>query len=166
MIEKVKLSQAAFDRLKTEYDDLTTRGRVDIARKIETARELGDLSENGDYHAAKEEQGKMEGRIIHLNRLIENCEINEGGDGSGEVSPGVTVSLRYEGDDDADDYFFGSIEERGTDLPIISPGSPLGTALAGHKAGDTVKYDPSPRPDGDPSPPDGWLTVEIVHVAG
>ena len=70
----------AYDRLKAEHDDLTTRGRIDIARKIEAARELGDLSENGDYHAAKEEQGKMEGRIIHLASLLENAEIVEGGE--------------------------------------------------------------------------------------
>src|SRR3546814_20735809 len=72
MADTHELTQAAYDRLKAEYDDLTTRGRVDIARKIEAARELGDLSENGDYHAAKEEQGKMEGRIVHLHALIEN----------------------------------------------------------------------------------------------
>ena len=60
-----------------EFQELTTRGRVDIARKIETARELGDLSENGDYHAAKEEQGKMEGRIRHLEALLKNAEIVE-----------------------------------------------------------------------------------------
>jgi len=64
-----KLSREAYDRLKAEHDDLTTRGRIEIAKKIETARELGDLSENGDYHAAKEEQGKMEGRIIHRTRV-------------------------------------------------------------------------------------------------
>jgi len=71
------LSQSAYDRLKAEYDDLTTRGRIEIARKIETARELGDLSENGDYHAAKEEQGKMEGRIRHLTALLDGAEIVE-----------------------------------------------------------------------------------------
>ncbi len=70
-----QLSQEAHDRLATEFQDLTTRGRIDIARKIETARELGDLSENGDYHAAKEEQGKMEGRILHLESILENSEI-------------------------------------------------------------------------------------------
>ncbi len=74
------------------------------------------------------------------------------------------MSLRYEGDDDTEQYLFGSIEERGTDLPIISPGSPLGTALGGHVSGDTVEYDPSARPDGDPSPRDKWLKVEIVAV--
>ena len=66
MVQTQQLSQTAYDRLKEEYTNLTTAGRIDIARKIETARELGDLSENGDYHAAKEEQGKMEGRIAHL----------------------------------------------------------------------------------------------------
>ena len=84
-----QLSQAAFDRLKAEHDDLTTRGRIDIARKIEAARELGDLSENGDYHAAKEEQGKMEGRIMHLARIIENAEIVEAEGGAGVVQPGI-----------------------------------------------------------------------------
>src|SRR5690606_2837280 len=98
-----------YDRIKAEHDDLVTRGRIDIARKIETARELGDLSENGDYHAAKEEQGKMAGRIAHLANLLENGEIVEqsGGD---VVQPGVMVTIRYEGDDDVERYLLGSIE--------------------------------------------------------
>ena len=74
---------------RPSYDDLTTRGRIDIARKIETARELGDLSENGDYHAAKEEQGKMEGRIRHLAGLLENAEIVEADGGRARVAAGV-----------------------------------------------------------------------------
>ena len=86
MAVPVELSQRAFDRLKAEHEDLTTRGRVEIARKIETARELGDLSENGDYHAAKEEQGKMEGRIVHLAKMIENAVIVESG-GADEAGP-------------------------------------------------------------------------------
>src|SRR3954466_6310537 len=114
MAETHHLSRTALERLQQEYQELTTFGRVDIARKIETARELGDLSENGAYHAAKERQGKMEGRTIPLARIIENAEITEGGDGSGEISPGVTVSLRYDGDDDVEQFFYGSIEERGT----------------------------------------------------
>jgi len=75
MVEVQQLSQNAYDRLAAELEELTTRGRIDIARKIETARELGDLSENGDYHAAKEEQGKMEARIVHLQRLLVDAEI-------------------------------------------------------------------------------------------
>ena len=134
------LSQAAFDRLKTEHDDLTTRGRVEIARKIETARELGDLSENGDYHAAKEEQGKMEGRIIQLASLIENAEIVEAAESSGAVGLGTVVGIRYGGDDEIERYLIGSIEERHDDLDFISPSSPLGKALMGAGPGQAVTF--------------------------
>src|SRR3954452_16657896 len=111
MAETVELSQTAFDLLKAEDEDLNMRGRVDLARKIEAARELGDLSENGDYHAAKEEQGKMEGRIMHLFALIDNAEIVEAAS-SGVVEAGVVVGIRFEGDDDVEKYLIGSIEER------------------------------------------------------
>ena len=108
--DDIHLSQAAHDRLTAEHEDLTTRGRIDIARKIQAARELGDLSENGDYHAAKEEQGKMEGRIMHLAKTLENAEIVAGG-GSDTVAIGSIVELRYEGDDDTERYLVGSIED-------------------------------------------------------
>jgi len=155
MAEATQLSQAAYDRLKTEHDDLTTRGRIDIARKIEVARELGDLSENGDYHAAKEEQGKMEGRIMFLAKTIEEAEIVEatGGD---EVSAGSVVELRYEGDDETEKFLVGSIEERQEGLENLSPGSPLGEALMGAKAGDSVSYE---------TPAGMTLSVEVVSVA-
>src|SRR4030095_14345036 len=107
MAQTHHLSQAAFDRLKAEHDDLTTRGRVEIARKIEAARELGGLSENGDYHAAKEEQGKMEGRIRQLHSLIENAEIVEATE-NGVVGLGSVVGIRYDGDDDGAKYLIGS----------------------------------------------------------
>src|SRR5947208_11179059 len=103
MAQHHRLSKSAFDRLKAELTDLTTRGRVEIARKIETARELGDLSENGDYHAAKEEQGKMEGRIRHLEALIKDAEIVEAG-GSEAVEAGSIIEIRYEGDDESERY--------------------------------------------------------------
>lgn len=149
------LSQKAFDRLKAEHDDLTTVGRIDIARKIEAARELGDLKENGDYHAAKDFQGQMEARIRQLAGMIENCEIVEGVDGE-VVEPGAIVQLRYEGDDDADTYFYGSVEERGIDHDIISPRSPLGQALDGKKVGDSVDFE---------SPTGATLTVEVVSIS-
>ena len=95
-----KLSQSAFDRLNEEYSLLTTTGRIDIARKIETARELGDLSENGDYHAAKEEQGKMEGRIAHISSILENAEIVDDTVGGNSVREGSVVSIQYVGDDE------------------------------------------------------------------
>lgn len=154
MAETHELTQAAYDRLKAEHDDLTTRGRVDIARKIEAARELGDLSENGDYHAAKEEQGKMEGRIAHLSAILENHVIVEAG-GTSEVRVGSVVTIRYDGDDDTERYLIGSIEERHDDLEVMSPGSPLGTALLGRKVGDTVEYE---------TPTGATLAVEIVGI--
>jgi transcription elongation factor GreA len=150
------LSRAAFDRLQHELDDLTTRGRVEIARKIETARELGDLSENGDYHAAKEEQGKMEGRIRHLEALVKNAEIVEAG-GRETVEAGSIVEIRYDGDDDSERYLIGSIEERHDDLEVMSPGSPLGKALLGHRIGDVVDYE---------TPTGKVLKVEIVGLEG
>ena len=149
------LSQKAFDRLKAEYDELTTVGRVDIARKIEAARELGDLKENGDYHAAKDHQGQMEARIRQLASMIENCEIVEGTDGD-VVEPGSVVQLRYEGDDEAETYFYGSVEERGIEHDIISPGSPLGEALVGKKVGETATFE---------SPTGAQLTVEVVSIS-
>jgi transcription elongation factor GreA len=152
--DPVHISQAAYDRLKAEHDDLVTRGRIDIARKIETARELGDLSENGDYHAAKEEQGKMHGRILHLANILENAVIVEADD-DGVVKAGTVVSIRYEGDDEVERYLLGSIEERHEGLEVMSPGSPLGEALLGHEVGDVVAYD---------TPTGATLRVEIVSV--
>lgn len=155
MAQTHHLSQKAYDRLKAEHDELTTVGRIDIARKIEAARELGDLKENGDYHAAKDFQGHMEARIRQLAGMIENCVIVESTDGE-SVEPGSIVELRYEGDDDADAYFYGSVEERGVEHDIISPRSPLGTALAGAKVGDKVSFT---------SPTGANLTVEVVSIS-
>ncbi|WP_419919957.1 GreA/GreB family elongation factor [Candidatus Poriferisocius sp.] len=155
MPETHELSRAAFDRLSAEYEQLTTFGRVDIARKIETARELGDLSENGDYHAAKDEQGKMETRIAQLGALLNNCRIVEAGDGT-VVTVGSVVTVAHDGDpDDVETYLVGSIEERHDGLDVISPASPMGSAILGAKAGDTLSYQ---------SPAGGVLTARIVSI--
>ncbi len=147
------LSPAAYERLKAELDDLTTRGRIDIAATIQRAREMGDLSENADYHAAREDQGRMEARIRQLQTIVDNAVIVEGNDG-GEVATGSIVALRYEGDDEVERYLIGSIEERPDGLPVISPHSPLGQALIGHGPGDTVEY----------QAPSGTLKVDIVEI--
>jgi transcription elongation factor GreA len=150
-----ELSQEAFDRLRTELEDLRTRGRIDIARAIEAARALGDLSENGDYHAAKDAQGKMESRIRQLEAMLSDVAIVDMGAATGdEVSTGMVVSLRYTGDDDVERYLIGSIEERREGVAVVSPNSPLGQALMGRKEGDRVSYEA----------PSGSLEVEIVAV--
>ena len=155
--EPTKLTRATHERLEAELEDLRTRGRVDIAQQIEAARALGDLSENGDYHAAKDAQGKMESRIRKLQAMLKQVEIvDESGADDGSISLGSTVTLRYEGDDEDDtqQFFVGSIEERQGDLPVVSPSSPLGQVLEGHAAGDTVEYEA----------PGGVLKVHIVAV--
>ena len=150
-----QLSQAAHDRLFAEHERLVTHGRTDIARVIQAARELGDLKENGDYHAAKDEQGKMESRIRHLAALLLDCEIVES-DGSGTVQAGSIVLIVYEDDDEEQRCLIGSIEERheDDDVIVVSPGSPLGAALMGHADGDIVEFEG----------PVGALKVEIVGI--
>src|SRR3954463_14597270 len=155
MATTTQLSRSAFERLQAEFSDLTTRGRIEVAQKIEAARLLGDLSENGDYHAAKDEQGHMEGRIRHLEHLLETSEIIEGSD-DGTVAPGSIVTIVYEGDarDMAERYLIGHMEEKTGELDVMSPASPLGSALLGAKAGDVVQYDA----------PSGTMRVEVVEV--
>src|SRR5579884_1889426 len=109
-----QLTQDTFDRLQAELEDLRTRGRIEIARAIEAARALGDLSENGDYHAAKDTQGKMEARIRQLQAMLEEATIvdSSAAAATGEVTVGAVVSLRYAGDDEIEKFLIGSIEER------------------------------------------------------
>ncbi|HVC14894.1 MAG TPA: transcription elongation factor GreA [Acidimicrobiales bacterium] len=153
--EPTRLTPETYARLQAELEDLTTRGRVEIAKAIEAARALGDLSENGDYHAAKDSQGKMEARVRQLQALLKHAQIVDvAATSDGTVVHGAVVTLRYEGDDDTQDFFVGSIEERHGDMPVISPSAPLGQALLGKTAGDTVAYDA----------PGGTLTVEILKV--
>jgi len=150
------LSQAAHDRLTAELEELTTVGRIDIARKIQAARELGDLKENGDYHAAKDHQGQMEARIRTIEAILAHSEIVEGG-ATDTVQAGCVVSLRYEGDgpDDIERFVIGSIEEKRADVESMSPTSPLGSALIGAKKGEWVEFEA----------PNGILKVEVVDIS-
>ncbi len=142
-----KLSRAAYDRLKAEFDDLTTRGRIEVAEKIERAREEGDLRENAGYHAAKDEQGHMEGRIRQLEHLLENAEI---------VEDQFVYTIVYEGDpeDMAERFVVGNMEEQVEGADVISASSPLGAALQGAGEGDSVTYEA----------PNGSLTVTVLKV--
>ena len=152
----IHLSLSAFERLQAEHYDLTTRGRIEVAQKIEAARLLGDLSENGDYHAAKDEQGHMEGRIRQLEHFLEHAEIIETG-AEGVVAAGTIVTIMYEGDtaDDAETYLVGHMEEKTGDLDIMSPQSPIGAALMGAAEGTWVEY----------QAPNGVLRVRVLKVA-
>ena len=141
---KHQLSKSPFDRIKAEFDDLTTRGRIEVAYKIERARELGDLKENGDYHAAKDEQGHMEGRIRQIESILEDAEVVSAPT-DGVVGLGSVVAIVFEGDSDSDaeSYLIGHVEEKpeNDSVSVMSPSSPLGSALLGAKEGDVVTYD-------------------------
>ncbi|MEU7896695.1 transcription elongation factor GreA [Nonomuraea sp. NPDC049152] len=134
------LTQEAYDRLKEEYDYLSGPGRVDIAKKIEAAREEGDLKENGGYHAAKDEQGKIEARIYHLRQLLDSARVGEAPKTEGVVGPGMTVTIRFEGDDDEVTFLLASREETGAPIDVYSPKSPLGAAINGKKIGEKATY--------------------------
>jgi transcription elongation factor GreA len=136
------LSQEAHARLTRTLEELTGPVRADIVRKIEAARDEGDLKENGGYHAAKEEQGKLEARIKMLTALLRDART---GVPSGDVvEEGCLVSVDY-GDDDVETFLFANREnatEAGKigDLDVYSPESPLGQAILGRKPGDEVTF--------------------------
>ena len=132
------LTRTALERLQAEHLDLTTRGRIEVAEKIERARELGDLSENGDYHAAKDEQGHMEGRIRHLESILENFELVEADDGD-VVGPGKLVTLSIDGDE-PETYYLGSHEEQYEGAATMTPESALGKAINGKHVNETCSY--------------------------
>jgi transcription elongation factor GreA len=149
------LTQEAHDRLKAELDHLAGPGRVEIAKKIEAARDEGDLKENGGYHAAKDEQGQIEGRIRQLQYILENARVGEPPRKEGVVGPGMTVTVRFAGDDDEVTFLLASREESGAPIDVYSPRSPLGSAISGKKVGETATY----------SLPNGRAaTVEILEA--
>jgi transcription elongation factor GreA len=133
------LTQEAYDRLKSELTKLSGEGRSDISKKIESARDEGDLKENGGYHAAKEEQGKMEARIRQLTQLLENATVGRAPADDGIVEPGMVVTVELFGDRLT--FLLGNREIAGdSDLPVYSEKSPLGKAILDLKAGDATSY--------------------------
>jgi transcription elongation factor GreA len=136
------LTQEAYDRLKAELDYLQGPYKVEIARKIEAAREEGDLRENGGYHAAKEEQGKMHARALQLRQLLDSAQVGTAPTQSGVAAPGTVVKIAFDGDeDDTLEFLLGSREESGTEIEVYSPQSPLGAAINGHKVGESTSYE-------------------------
>ena len=134
------LTQEAFDRLQAEIEERQGPLRVEITKRIELAREEGDLKENGGYHAAKEEQGKNEARIRVLRHLLENAKIGTPPAGEGEVGQGQVVTVRFP-DGDQERFLLGSREEAAhAIIDVYSPTSPLGRAVLGRRVDDEVSY--------------------------
>ncbi|KQX69381.1 transcription elongation factor GreA [Angustibacter sp. Root456] len=133
------LTQEAYDRLKGELDHLTGPGRTEIAKRIEAARDEGDLRENGGYHAAKEEQGKQEARIRQLMALLEHAKVGERPADDGIVEQGMVVTADVGGDEMR--FLLGSREVSDDSLDVYSEKSPLGSAISGLKIGDSTSFE-------------------------
>ena len=153
------VTQEADDRLQEELDHLRGDVRSGITAKIAQAREEGDLSENGGYHAAREEQGKNEARIRQLEDRLRRAHIGDTPADDGQVGAGMKVTIRFEGDTDTETFLLGSRElltlDSAVDLDVYSPTSPLGAAIDGKNVGDKASYQ---------TPTGATITVEIVDA--
>jgi transcription elongation factor GreA len=132
------LTQESYDRLSAELADLEGPARLDIAKKIEMAREEGDLKENGGYHAAKDEQGKIEARIRQLTQLLRHATVGEPPAASGVVEIGTVVTAKIAGD--ATTFLLGSREIADDDIDVYPATSALGEAILGLKVGEKTSY--------------------------
>ncbi|MCX6502156.1 MAG: transcription elongation factor GreA [Microbacterium sp.] len=148
------LTQDAYDRLVDELERLSTTGRIEIAKRIEAAREEGDLKENGGYHAAKDEQGKQEARIRTLQSLLKGAKVGEAPTSTGVVEPGTVITAIVAGGEEI--FLLGSREIAvNSELDVYSEASPLGAAILGLKEGAKTSY----------TAPNGReIGVEIVKV--
>jgi transcription elongation factor GreA len=152
-----RLTLEAYGRMREELESLRTEGRRRVAERLLRAREFGDIRENAEYDAAKNEQGLMEARIRDLERQLVDPDIIEATDGD-EVGPGTVVTLRpvdqSQEDGEEEAYLVAlSAEERAPGVRTITSGSPLGSALLGRRVGDRVTYDA----------PGGTFTYEVVR---
>ncbi len=148
------LSKEAFDRLTKELEELSGQGRAEIADRIEAARDEGDLKENGGYHAAREDQGKLEARISQLETLLRTAHVSEPDTDTTTVAPGKIVVVDLAGREMR--FLLGSREIAGdADIDVFSEKSPLGAAVNGAKVGDSVDYE---APNGK------TITVKIAKV--
>ncbi|NDL59827.1 transcription elongation factor GreA [Phytoactinopolyspora mesophila] len=153
------LTEDAYKRLQDELEYLMGPARTEIAKRIEAARAEGDLSENGGYHAAKEEQGKQEARIHQLQQLLQRAKVGETPADDGVVEPGMIVEVKFAGDDEVERFLLGSRElaslDESVEIEVYSPQSPLGAAIHGKRAGEKASYE---------APNGRTVTVEIVSV--
>jgi transcription elongation factor GreA len=150
--KKIEMTQAAFDKIRAELLDREGPRRERIVNDIATARAHGDLSENAEYHAAREEQGQNEAKIRQLRFKVEHAEIIEATE-DGVVRPGMVVTIRHEGDDESETYLIGQRGET-EEYDVLTPESPIGRALMGRSEGETAVAEV----------PAGELKIEILTV--
>ena len=152
--KKIYLTQEGFEELKNELDHLINVKRPENIQAIKEARALGDLSENADYDAAKNDQAEIEGRIKKIEKMLENVEIIENKN-LDVVGLGTTVSIRYVDDDDeTDEYKIVGSQEADPFESKISNESPIAKAIMNKKVGDIV----------DVESPNGVYQIEIIDI--
>ncbi|WP_122816575.1 transcription elongation factor GreA [Nocardioides pantholopis] len=137
------LTQDAYDKLHKELEELKGPTRQRVVEEISAARDEGDLKENGGYHAAREEQGRVEGRIRQLEDMLRRAEVGETPPNDGVVEPGMVVTYKFVGDsdDEVETFLLGAREIEPEGLTVYSPQSPLGSAINGRNKGETVSYE-------------------------
>ena len=151
---EVWLTQEAYDRLAAELEHRTGPLRAEIVERIEQAHSKDDLKENGGYHAAREEQGKNEGRVVYLKQFLEHAEVGESPADDGVIEPGMVVEAKINGNTTT--FLFGTRELAGdSDLDVFSEKSALGAAIHGKSVGEKLAYT---APNGKEIP------VEIVSA--
>jgi transcription elongation factor GreA len=136
----VWLAKSAYDQLAAQLEDMKGPQRQTIVAEISNARDEGDLKENAGYHAARDELGKVDGRIKQLTDMLERAEVGETPADDGVVEPGMKVTVKLVGLDLEETFLFGAREMGGDDIKVYSPQSPLGQAIDGAKRGETVTY--------------------------
>jgi transcription elongation factor GreA len=148
------ISPAGLAALEAELNELETEGRREIAERIKTARDFGDLSENAEYHDAKNAQAHLETKILRLRQLRDNAVVVEPGGASGEVALGAVVKVRDLDNGREAEHTIVSAAESDPASGRLSIDSPLGRALTGARVGDEVTFD-APR---------GQRRLEIVAI--
>ena len=151
--DKVYLTDEGFLELEQELNELKNVRRPEVIKALKEARALGDLSENAEYDAARQEQAQTEARIKELEAMIEHAVIIENVD-TNEVSIGTKVTIEYVGDDDTEEYSIVGVKEADPFNNKISNESPIAAAILNKKVGTTVEV----------SSPDGVYKVKIVNV--
>ena len=155
-MNKEILTQEGKDRLEEELVELKTNARKEVAQQIKEARALGDLSENAEYHAAKDRQGEIEDRITEIENILRNAEvIEEDSSMEGRVSPGQTVTVYDEEMEEEISYKIVGSTEADPGKNWISNDSPVGAALLGRQEGETVTV----------MAPGGEFSLKILRIA-
>ncbi|HVL33699.1 MAG TPA: transcription elongation factor GreA [Actinomycetota bacterium] len=153
--EQKTLTRAAHERLRAELEELQTAGRKDIAERLQRARELGDLSENAEYHETKNAQGMMEARIRTIEHILRTTVVVDTPTATDKAVAGTFVTLRPVGSSDDEVYLLASSkEERASGALTVTTSSPLGSAINGKGIGETVEYEA----------PGGVFSYEIVKI--